>query len=68
MNEPVTPSGRMDPGKWLAGEFAGFCYVQYISLDQQDRPRQQIAREWLKNDGRSGSQVRQAASDNRGPC
>lgn len=48
MNEPVVPAGRMEPGSWLTGELAGFCYVQYISLDQRDRPRTEIARGWLK--------------------
>jgi hypothetical protein len=48
MNEPVVPSGRIQPVQWLAGELAGFHYVQHISLDQQDRPRPEIARDWLK--------------------
>lgn len=48
MNEPVVPSGRNEPGQWLGGEFAGYYYVQYITLDQQDRPRPEIARDWLR--------------------
>jgi hypothetical protein len=47
MNEPVVPSGRRAAGEWLAGEFAGFSFVQFISLDQGGRPRPQIAREWV---------------------
>lgn len=48
MNEPVVPSGRRESGDWLTGELAGFYYVQFISLDQPDRPRTDIARDWLK--------------------
>ena len=48
MNEPVVPSGRRKPGDWLTGELAGFYYVQFISLDQKDRVRTDIARDWLK--------------------
>lgn len=48
MNEPVVPAGRMEPGSWLTGELAGFCYVQYISLDQRERPRGEIARDWIR--------------------
>lgn len=48
MNEPVVPAGRNKPGEWLGPPFAGFCYVQYITLDQGDRARTDIARDWLK--------------------
>lgn len=48
MNEPVIPSGSRQQGEWLGGEFAGFCYVQFITLEQQDRLRTEIARDWLK--------------------
>ena len=48
MNEPVVPAGRNEPGAWLGPAFAGFCYVQYVSLDQRDRPRPDIARDWLR--------------------
>ncbi len=48
MNEPVVPSETRKSGEWLTGEFGGFYYVQFISLDQQDRPRTEIARDWLK--------------------
>ena len=47
MNEPVVPAGRRPPGDWLAGELAGFSYVQFISLDAADRPRPEIARQWI---------------------
>lgn len=48
INEPVAPSGRRKPGDWLAGELAGFYYVQFISLDQGDRLRTAVSREWLR--------------------
>ena len=48
MNEPVVPAGRNKPGAWLGSEFAGFCYVQFIALDQQDRSRPKVARDWLR--------------------
>ena len=47
MNEPVVPSGRRGAGEWLAGELAGFSYVQFISLDQAGRARPEIARQWI---------------------
>jgi hypothetical protein len=47
MNEPIVPGGKRDPGGWLTGELAGFSYVQFISLDQAGRPRDEIARQWI---------------------
>jgi len=46
MNEPLVPTGRCKPGAWLAGELGGFNYVQFISLDQANRSRPEIARQW----------------------
>ncbi|MCY2955090.1 MAG: cellulase family glycosylhydrolase [Planctomycetota bacterium] len=49
MNEPVVPSGQRKPGEWLSGKpLGGFDFVQWISLDQADRPCDQIARQWIK--------------------
>lgn len=48
MNEPLTPAGRHKPDEWLGAPFAGYYYVQRIGLDQGDRKRTDIAREWLK--------------------
>ena len=49
VNEPVVPSGRRAPGEWLGPPFAlVYYYVQYIALDQQDRARPEIARDWLR--------------------
>jgi hypothetical protein len=45
MNEPIVPGGK---GKdWLAPPFAGKHFVQFITLDQADRPRPDIARQWI---------------------
>ncbi len=49
MNEPVVPGGRRKEADWLAGAFAGKHFVQFITLDQQDRPRPDIARLWVKH-------------------
>lgn len=48
MNEPVVPGGRRKPGDWLGPAFAGKHFVQCIALDQQQRPRPQIAAEWVR--------------------
>jgi hypothetical protein len=46
MNEPVVPGGR---GKdWLGPPFGGKHFIQFITLDQQDRPRPDIARKWIR--------------------
>jgi hypothetical protein len=49
MNEPVVPGGTRKPGDWLGPSFLGSesgYFVQCISLDQKDRPRPAIARQW----------------------
>jgi hypothetical protein len=43
MNEPVVPGGKRMDGEWLGGAFAGKHFVQFIALDQKDRPRPDIA-------------------------
>jgi cellulase (glycosyl hydrolase family 5) len=47
MNEPVVPGSKRGPGEWLGPAFAGKHFVQFISLDQKDRPRPEIARQWI---------------------
>jgi hypothetical protein len=47
MNEPVVPGGRRKDGDWLGPPFAGKHFVQFITLDQADRPRPDIARQWV---------------------
>jgi hypothetical protein len=48
MNEPVVPGGRRKDGDWLGPAFGGKHFVQFITLDQKDRPRPDIARQWVE--------------------
>jgi hypothetical protein len=48
MNEPLVPAAPLQAGQWLHPfALGGFSYVQYICLDPANRPRTQIARQWL---------------------
>jgi hypothetical protein len=49
MNEPIVPGGRREEGGWLAGAFGGKHFVQFITLDQGDRPRPTVARDWIRH-------------------
>lgn len=49
MNEPVVPGGARKPGEWLGPAFAGKHFVQFITLDQGNRPREAIARQWVQH-------------------
>lgn len=46
MNEPVM-AGEKGETDWLAGEFAGSCFVQRITLDLAGRTREQVAKAWV---------------------
>jgi hypothetical protein len=46
MNEPVM-AGAKGETDWLAGEFAGSCFVQRITLDLAGRTREQVAKAWV---------------------
>jgi hypothetical protein len=49
MNEPVVPGGTRKPGDWLGPSFLGSdsgYFVQVITLEQKERPRSEIARQW----------------------
>jgi hypothetical protein len=48
MNEPVVPGGHRQAGAWLGPPFAGKCFVQFITLEQANRPRPAIARQWIQ--------------------
>jgi cellulase (glycosyl hydrolase family 5) len=49
MNEPLAPGGRRKPGEWYSGHtLGGYDFLQYIALDQGDRPRHEIARRWIR--------------------
>ncbi len=46
MNEPVVPGGQ---GKdWLGPAFGGKYFVQFITRDQRERPRPEIAVAWIR--------------------
>jgi len=47
MNEPVVPVGKRKNGDWLGPPFGGKHFVQFITLDQKDRPRPDIAQKWV---------------------
>jgi hypothetical protein len=47
MNEPVVAGGKRQDGDWLPAPFAGKHFVQFVTLDQADRPRPDIARQWV---------------------
>ena len=49
MNEPVVPGGKRKDGDWLGPAFGGKHFVQFITLDQKDRPRPDIARQWVQH-------------------
>ncbi len=49
MNEPVVPGGKRKDGDWLGPPFGDKYYVQVITLDQKDRPRPDIARQWIRH-------------------
>jgi Cellulase (glycosyl hydrolase family 5) len=49
MNEPISPGTKRKPGEWMSGKpFGGYDFVQWIALDPAGRPREQIARDWIK--------------------
>jgi acetyl esterase/lipase len=47
MNEPVVPGGKRKGADWLGPPFGDKHFVQFITLDQQDRPRPDVARQWI---------------------
>jgi photosystem II stability/assembly factor-like uncharacterized protein len=47
MNEPVVPGGRRADSDWLGPAFAGKHFVQFVALDQTNRPRPEIAKAWV---------------------
>lgn len=49
MNEPVVPGGKRKDGEWLGPAFGDKHFVQVITLDQKNRPRPDIARQWVKH-------------------
>jgi glycerophosphoryl diester phosphodiesterase len=48
MNEPVVPGGDKKRDDWLGPGFGGKHFVQFISLERQNRKRPDVARQWIK--------------------
>lgn len=49
MNEPFAGGGDKKPGNWYSGKLlGGYDFVQWIALDVRGRPREEIARAWIK--------------------
>jgi hypothetical protein len=55
MNEPVVGVGKAKKRDWLGPAFGGKHFVQYISLDQGERKRPDVARAWI---GQLGAAIR----------
>jgi Cellulase (glycosyl hydrolase family 5) len=47
MNEPVAPGDDKPVADWLAGEFGGKHFVQYIARENRGRTRAEVARAWV---------------------
>jgi hypothetical protein len=49
MNEPFAGGGDKKPGDWYSGKLlGGLDFIQWIALDVRARPREEIARAWIK--------------------
>src|SRR5205814_10095087 len=48
MNEPVVPDKPRPAGAWLAPPFFNQYFSQYITLDAKDRPRPEVAVQWIR--------------------
>ena len=49
MNEPFVPGPKRKPGEWYSGKPIGdLDFVQFIALDTDNRPRDEIAHSWIK--------------------
>jgi hypothetical protein len=48
MNEPSVP-GNETHDSWLGPSFAGKHFVQFITLELKNRPRHEIARQWVSH-------------------
>ena len=49
MNEPVVPGRKREPAAWLGAEYAGKTYIQFITLDGTQEPREKTAIDWLQH-------------------
>lgn len=49
LNEPISPGGKREPGKWPSGSLlGGYDFLQYIALDPAGRKREDIALAWIQ--------------------
>lgn len=48
MNEPVLPGKGRPRTDWLAGEFGGKHFVQYLTRDLKGRTRAEVAARWVE--------------------
>jgi hypothetical protein len=48
INEPLAPAQRGQPGQWYSGKFGDYNFIQWISLDPAGRPRDEVARQWIR--------------------
>jgi Cellulase (glycosyl hydrolase family 5) len=49
MNEPFAGGGDKKPGDWYSGKpFGDYDFIQWVALDLRGRPREEIARSWIK--------------------
>ena len=49
INEPISPAGKREPGKWPSGSLlGGYDFLQYIALDPAGRERADIAVAWIR--------------------
>ena len=47
MNEPVLPGRGQPRDDWLAGDFGGKHFVQFLALDLGERTRSEVAKAWV---------------------
>ena len=49
MNEVISPAQRRGPRQWRSGSLLGdYDFLQYIALEPAGRPREEIARQWIR--------------------
>jgi hypothetical protein len=48
MNEPIVPGGAGKQEHWLAGDLGGKFFVQFITRERKDRPRAEVAQQWIE--------------------
>jgi hypothetical protein len=50
INEPLSPAGKREPGKWSSGTLLGdYDFLQFIALDPAGRKREEIPVLWIRH-------------------